>query len=285
VKSLVIGASGQVGKCLMRLLGTDAVGTAHKRATGKLIPLDLSDVGAVGRLIREMKPEAIYVPGGVTAVDWCETHEAEARRICVDGSVAIKEAAEAIGARAVYFSTDYVFSGDSGPYDETDAPDPISAYGRVKLEAERALGPRERILRTSMVYSDDPDSKNFHNFVRDTLRAGKEVKAFSDQTGNPTYAPDVAAAAMRLMSGKPGGLLHYAGPEVMTRVEFARRVARAYGLEEGLIRPVTSEELPLPAARPKQGGLKVEAGALLLDRTPVTVEMALEEMKKRNPGR
>ena len=274
MKSFVIGASGQVGKSLMRLLGDEAVGTAHTRATGNLNPLDLADVGAVGRLIRDLKPQAIYVPGGVTAVDWCETHEAEARRICVDGTVAVREAAEALGAHVVFFSTDYVFSGKSGPYTEKDPPDPISVYGRIKHEAEKVAGQRFTILRTSMVYSDEPDSKNFHNFVRDALRAGKEVKAFSDQAGNPTYARSLASVAVSVMNRRFEGLIHACGPEVLTRVEFARRVARAYGLEEGRIRPVTSEELVMPAARPKQGGLR---SGVATD----SLESALTDMKNR----
>jgi dTDP-4-dehydrorhamnose reductase len=280
MKSLVIGASGQVGKCLMRLLGDDAVGTAHRRATGHLVPLDLADAVAVTRFIADLRPDRIFVPGGVTAVDWCETHEAEARRICVDGTVAVREAAEAVGALVVFFSTDYVFSGKSGPYSETDAPDPISAYGRVKLEAEKAAaGGRSTILRTSMVFSDDPDSKNFHNFVRDTLRAGKELKAYSDQTGNPTYAPILARIASILHGTEGMGVFHVAGPEVLSRVEFARRVARAYGFDEGRVKPVTSEEMPMPAARPKQGGLRLGVLQEYMVKQG-TVDAALAEMTK-----
>jgi dTDP-4-dehydrorhamnose reductase len=167
-----------------------------------------------------------------------------------------------------------VFSGDAGPYGRERTPDPISAYGRVKLEAERVIGRDGLILRTSMVYSDDPDSKNFHNFVRDALTAGKEVKAFSDQTGSPTYAPDLARFAAH-SAGVRHGLMHYAGPEVLTRVEFAVRVARAYGLKESLIRPVTSAELPLPAPRPK------ERGGLIVELESVSVDAALAEMSKQ----
>jgi len=279
MKSLVIGASGQVGKELMKLLGPEAVGTAHRRAAGRWIPLDLADAVAVTRLIAETKPGAVYVPGGVTAVDWCETHEAEARRICVDGTIAVRDAAEAVGAHTIFFSTDYVFSGKSGPYTEKDTPDPISVYGRIKLEAEKtAASPHGAILRTSMVYSDDPDSKNFHNFVRDSLRAGKEVKAFSDQHGNPTYAPSLARAAVTAMKSRYAGLCHVAGPEVMSRLEFARRVARAYGFAEDKVKPVTSEEMPMPAARPKQGGF---VGATSFQ--TMTVDMALAEMTKTKP--
>jgi dTDP-4-dehydrorhamnose reductase len=282
MKYLVIGASGQVGKSLMRHLGEEALGTAHTRATGKLIPLDLADSIAVTRLIDELRPQGIFVPGGVTAVDWCETHVAEARRICVDSTTAIRDAGQAIDAHVVFFSTDYVFSGKSGPYTETDPPDPISAYGRIKHEAEKAAGRRFTILRTSMVYSDEPDSKNFHNYVRDTLRAGKEVRAFSDQSGSPSYAPMVAACAIVAMRGARTGIVHAAGPEVLTRVGFARRVARAYGLEEDRVKPVTSEELPMPAPRPKRGGLLSPNWAPLMRHlsTASSLDEALAEMTK-----
>ena len=281
MKNLVIGASGQVGKCLMQLLGSGAIGTGRSRATGKLLPLDLADAGSVRRLIREVKPRFIHVPGGVTAVDWSESNEELARRICVDGTVAVREAAEAVGAHVVFFSTDYVFSGKSGPYGEGDPPDPISAYGRVKAEAEKAAGPRFTVLRTSMVYSDDPDSKNFHNFVRDFLREGKEVRAFSDQAGNPTYAPSLAGAALLAMEYRPAGIVHACGPEVLTRFEFALRVARAYGLPEDKVKPVTSEDMPMPAARPKQGGLRI--GTVSEKYRTASADEALSEMSKTKP--
>ena len=218
--------------------------------------------------------------GGVTAVDWCESHEAEARRICVDGTAAVREAAEAIGAHVVFFSTDYVFSGKAGPYKVTDPPDAINVYGRVKAQAEKEAGPFA-VIRTSMVFSDEPDSKNFHNFVRDTLRGGGVVRAFTDQTGNPTYAPPLATVAIAVMGNRLDGIMHVAGPEVLTRFEFARRVARAYGLDEGRLKPVTSEEMPMPAARPKRGGLVLDDVADLM----LSVDQALDLMSKRNKTR
>ncbi|MBI4566092.1 MAG: SDR family oxidoreductase [Planctomycetes bacterium] len=258
MKYLIIGASGQVGRLLMRLLRRqDPVGTTHTRPCRGLVRLDLADSEAVKQLIFDLKPDGIFVPGGVTAVDWCEKNEAQARRVCVEGTAAVCEAAARVGCHAIHFSTDYVFSGRSGPYREEDTPDPINAYGRVKAEAERAVT-RGAILRTSMVYSDDPDSKNFHNFVRATLTAGQEVRAFADQSGSPTYAPALAKAAVEAMERRLAGLWHIAGPEVLTRLEWAQWIARAYGLNEGLIRPVTGDALALPAPRPRQGGLCID---------------------------
>ena len=255
---LVIGASGQVGRAILReLSGRDVVGTGNTRITGGLVKLDLADAPAVRKLILEIRPAGILVPGGVTTVDWCEKNEALATRISAEGTAAICEAAIQVGAHVVHFSSDYVFSGISGPYSEVSSPDPISAYGRAKLAGERAASVGV-ILRTSMVYSNDPESKNFYNFIVGNLRAGKPVSTFSDQSGSPTFAPALAAAAVEALDHKLAGLYQVAGPEVLTRLEFALRVARALRLDESLIRPVTSEQFVLPAPRPKKGGLLVD---------------------------
>lgn len=277
---LVVGASGQVGRALLKeLAGREVVGTGHTRADG-LTRLDLADAAAVKRLILDLKPSGILVPGGVTAVDWCEDHEGEARRICVDGTRAICEAAAAVQAHVVHFSTDYVFSGAAGPYDEAAIPDPISAYGRIKLDAERAAD-RGAVIRTSMVYSGDPTSKNFRNFVVGALQSGNPVRAFTDQSGSPTYAPALASAAVEILDNGLDGLWHVAGPEVLTRLEFARRVARAAGLEESLIVPVTSDEFPLPAARPGlRGGLAVRRARNHLQSPLISLDEALDLMRK-----
>jgi dTDP-4-dehydrorhamnose reductase len=280
VKILVIGASGQVGRRLMGLLAGrhEVVGTGYRNAKG-LIPLDLGDAGAIRGVIASVRPEGVICPGGVTGVDWCETHAAEAERVCVGGSEALQQTA---GVPVIHFSTDYVFPGGAGPYREEAKAEPLSAYGRIKLAGEgaaRSAGGRWTILRTSMVYSWDPGGRNFAQFVIDTLKAGGTVKAFTDQSGSPSHAPAVARAAIEILEEGLTGIWHVAGPEVMTRYDFACRVARAFGLGTDRIVPVTSGEFRLPARRPGlKAGLCVDKarGALRAPMQPV--EDALAEM-------
>ncbi len=275
---LVIGASGQVGKCLLReLAGREVVGTGHARVAPGLRKLDLADGAAVRALIRELRPEGILLPGGVTAVDWCEANEPLARKICVDGTRAVCEAASELGAQVVHFGTDYIYSGAHGPRREQDPPDPVSAYGRVKAEAEAAATVGV-LLRTSMVYSDDPDSGNFHNFLVRTLRAGKAAKVYVDQSGNPTWAPALAKAAVEALDRRLAGIWNVAGPEVLTRVEMARRIVAAYGLDPALLQPVTSAEFVLPARRPSTGGLVLDKARAGLRSPLVPVAEALAAM-------
>ncbi len=282
MKILVIGASGQVGRCLMkRLTAHEVVGTGFAHAQG-LMKLDLADADSVGANIAEMHPDLILVPGGITAVDWCESNRAQAERVCVGGSRAVQSMARKIRAHVVHFSTDYLFPGGKGPYRE-DAPiRPLSAYGHVKYAAEQAIresGGSFAIVRTSMVYSHDPGGKNFCQFVRDRLAVAQEVKAFSDQTGSPTFAPALARAVIEIGERRLEGVWNVAGPDVLSRLQFAERVARAFALPTGSLRGVTSAELPLPAKRPGlHAGLDVSKAQREL-RTPLlSVEQACAEM-------
>ena len=133
MRALVIGASGQVGAALMRALwarGHDAVGTyAHHPAEG-LAAVDITDHAAVERAIQDARPDWILCSAGLTHVDYCEEHPAEAFAINRDGALAAARLARRSGAGFVFYSTEYVFDGERGPYAEEDPARPLSAYGR-----------------------------------------------------------------------------------------------------------------------------------------------------------
>jgi dTDP-4-dehydrorhamnose reductase len=281
MKALVIGASGQVGRRLMNLL-PGAVGTGFTNAQG-LMRLNLADADSVSANIAELRPDVIFVPGGVTAVDWCESHRAEAERICVDGSRAVQAMARRLRAFVIHFSTDYLFAGGDGPYREDAVPRPLNTYGQIKLAAERAVveaGGALAIVRTSMVYSHDPGGKNFAQFVRDGLAAGREVKAFTDQSGSPTYAPALARAVVEIAERRLEGVWNVAGPDVLTRHDFALRVARAFALPTDTLKAVTSADLPLPAKRPGlRAGLDVGKAQSELKSPMTGLADAVSDMK------
>jgi dTDP-4-dehydrorhamnose reductase len=164
------------------------------------------------------------------------------------------------GARFVYFSTDYVFDGGAGPYDEDDPPRPLSAYGRAKYEAEQALaealGPLLLTVRTTWVYGPERQGKNFAYQLSKTLDEGRPLVLPSDQVSNPSYGPDVARTVLSLAEAGRSGVVHVAGPDWMDRVQFARALAVALGRDPVLIVARTTAELGQPAARPLKGGLR-----------------------------
>ena len=275
MRALVIGGSGQIGGWLLRVLadrGHEAVGTYLSVPQEGLVPLDASRLDEAAGWLRRGRPDVVFYPAGFTWVDGCERDPDRARHANLDQPLNLARAAAEVGARFVYFSTDYVFDGHAGPYDEASPTNPLSAYGRAKLDAERALvdelGERALVVRTSWVFGPERQGKNFAYQLVKTLARGKSLECPSDQVSSPSYGPDVARAVVELVEGGILGLIHVAGPEVMGRVAFARSMAEAFGLDPSLVIARTTAELGQGAPRPLNGGLltarldAIRAGAM-----------------------
>ena len=262
MRALVIGGSGQIGGWLLRVLperGHEAVGTYAAVPYPGLVHLDAANLAEAADLVRAQRPDVVFYPAGFTWVDGCEKDPDRAHAANVEQPLNVARAAADRGARFVYFSTDYVFDGRNGPYDEHAPTHPLSEYGRSKVRAERALadalGERLLTLRTAWVFGPERQGKNFAYQLVRTLSAGKPLGCPSDQHSNPSYGPDVARAAVAIVEQGRSGIVHVAGPEVMGRVAFARGIATAFGLDPDLIFAKTSAELGQTAPRPDQGGL------------------------------
>ena len=201
----------------------------------------------------------VFYPAGFTWVDGCERDPGKAHDANVAQPLNIARAAAEAGARFVYFSTDYVFDGYSGPYTEDSPTNPLSAYGKSKLDCEVALdeelGDQQLTVRTAWVFGPEKQGKNFSYQLARTLSVGKPLECPTDQVSNPSYGPDVARAVVTLVEGGHSGLIHVAGPEVMDRVRFARALAEGFGLDPHLIGGKSTAELGQGAPRPLSGGL------------------------------
>jgi dTDP-4-dehydrorhamnose reductase len=266
VKALVLGASGQVGAALvlaLRSRGHEALGTyAQHPAPAATLPLDLRDAPAVEQAIASAKPDWILCPAGLSWVDYCEEHPDEAFALNRDAPLAAARLGRRlVGAGFVYYSTDYVFDGHAGPYGEDDVPHPLGVYGRSKLEGERALlaeGPRTLVLRTSVAYGPERQEKNFVYQMLRSFREGRPLRPARDQKASPTYSPDLATATVELCERNLTGLYHVAGPQVLDRLAFSRLICAAFALDAALLRPTLTAELAQKAARPLDGGLRID---------------------------
>jgi dTDP-4-dehydrorhamnose reductase len=265
MRAAVVGGSGQIGGWLLRVLsrrGHDGVGTYASVAYPGLAHLDAADLARAASWVRGQRPDVVFYPAGFTWVDGCERDPAKARAANLDQPLNLARASAEVGARFVYFSTDYVFDGRNGPYTEASPTNPLSAYGRAKRDAELALadalGDRVLTVRTSWVFGPERQGKNFAYQVVRSLAAGKPLVCPSDQVSSPGYAPDVAAAVVALVEQERSGLVHVVGPEVLGRVTFARSIAGAFGLDPSLITPKPTAEIApagASAPRPLNGGL------------------------------
>jgi dTDP-4-dehydrorhamnose reductase len=291
MRALVIGASGQVGASLMdalRARGHEARGTYAKHPAPGLDLLDLSDHAAIERAVGAAHPDWIFCPAGLSYVDYCEDHADEAMAANRDGPAAAARAAEALGAGFVYYSSDYVFDGVGGPFDEDATPRPLCVYGRSKHEGEQAALAacrRAVIIRTSVVYGPERQEKNFVYQLIRACREGREFRLAVDQLASPSYNPDVAAASVELCERGLSGLWHVAGPEVLDRYAFAALVCKEFGLDASRLSAVTTASLGQKARRPLDGGLEVgKAQGRLTTRlsTPVDGLRAMRDALERD---
>src|SRR2546425_2319266 len=228
MRALVIGASGQVGAALWARLaarGPSAVGTHSRAPQPGTRPLDFTDASATETVIAETAPDWVFCPAGLTHVDYCEDHPDQAFLINRAAPAAAARAAARRGAGLVYYSSEYVFDGVAGPYREDDPINPLSVYGRSKLEGEgavRAENPRALVVRTTVVYGPEPQGKNFVYQLLRRAATGEPLKVPADQRSSPTFNADLAAATVELVERETHGVVHIAGPLVMDRYAFAR---------------------------------------------------------------
>jgi dTDP-4-dehydrorhamnose reductase len=258
---LVVGASGQVGTRVLRLLPSgSAIPTSRRAERPGWTSLDLATVSAAeaNDLVRRFEIAAVYCIGGMTHVDGCESTPELAHRVNCEGPAILAAATAKRAARFVYFSTDYVFNGRLGPYAEDEPGDPIDAYGKSKWLGELAVQdahPAALVIRTTTVYGPDPNGKNFLYSLRKGLAGTKPFRVPADQISTPTYNLDLAAAVVALAESGAHGVFHVAGPDVVSRLEFARRAAAVMGLDPANLLGVSTAELAQIAARPLQAGL------------------------------
>lgn len=287
MRALIVGASGLLGHALYRRWterGWDVAGTYREFALDGLRRLDVLEPGSLDALLEELKPRVVAFPASIPHVDYCQQHPEETRRLNVDATLSAARAAREAGARFVFFSTDYVFDGRRGGYTESDAPAPLGAYGRQKLEAERGLlaVPGALVLRVCGLFGWEFRQKNFVLQAVRRLKAGERFQAAEDQSYTPTYVPFLADAVGDLAERGAEGLLHLAGSERLSRVEFARAAAEAFGLDAGLVEPVGSASLTRPGAapRPADSSLDCSKAAALLGRPVPGAREGLKAMAR-----
>ncbi len=286
---VVVGASGQVGGALMEALADDGIqGTSPTRADVDL-ERAASDPGEAARFVVAHRPKVVYLAAGMTHVDGCERDPARAMRVNCDGPAALARAVRAVGGRTVYFSTEYVFDGEGGPYAEGDRASPVSAYGASKLageEAVRSVDPAALIIRTTVVYGPETQGKNFAYQLATCMAGGRTMRVPVDQVSTPSYNRDLARATLDLAARGAQGIFHVAGMERLDRVAFARRLAAAAGLDARGIDPVTTAALGQAARRPLRAGLRIDKLLWTVPgATPRTVEAAAEHWCAHPRGR
>lgn len=281
---LLIGAAGLVGGHLHRALhGREVVATCHQSVVEGAVALDITDRDAVRRLVAESHPGTILLAAADPYVERCEREPAATRKVNVEGTRNVAEAAAEVGATLVVFSSEYVFDGSRDLYDEDGPLAPLNEYGRQKVEVEQiASGAAQHLIcRTSGVFGAEDPRKNFVFQVVDALRDGRSFAVPSDQVITPSDAVSLAHSVVELLDSGARGLFHVAGPERLPRVDFAQRVARVFALNADLLRPVPTAELGLAARRPLRAGLADGKLRAMLGHGLAPVDDALRDLARK----
>jgi dTDP-4-dehydrorhamnose reductase len=272
MKILVTGVSGQVGSALRNSVSPKVsfVGVSHSE-------LDIGDAAAVGRFIRDLRPDVVINAAAYTAVDKAETDAATARRVNEEGAANLAREAAASGARLIHLSTDFVFDGESSrPYRPDDPTGPLGVYGATKLAGERAvraLSANSVVLRTAWVY--DASGRNFVRTMLRLMRERGSVNVVCDQVGTPTAAHSIAASIWAFVDRpQVNGVFHWTDSGVASWYDFAVAIAEeavAAGLASTVatVLPISSADYATAARRPRFSVLDHSATAAALGMRPV----------------
>lgn len=247
MRVLITGAAGQLGHDLRRCFtqAGDEVVALERTA------LDITDATAVATAVQTARPDVVVHAAAFTKVDACETEPETAWAVNATGSWWVARACETAGAAMVYLSSDYVFDGTHGrPYTEFDRVNPLSMYGRSKEAGEQKVRQtldRHYIVRTSWVHG-----AHGGNFAKTMLRVGRErgaVTVVDDQTGSPTFTPDLARQIRALISSDTPGTYHLTNSGHCTWFEFARSIFEMASVPVDLS-PTDTASFGAPAPRP-----------------------------------
>ncbi len=269
MRVLITGCHGLLGQKLIASVpeGVDVFGVDLQEKSSFLPQSFFSKCNITDRkqtldLVLKLAPEWIINAAAYTNVDGAEKE----RRLCWQVNVEAVEnlayAARKVHSKIVHISTDYIFDGKDGPYDENAVPNPLGYYGRSKLAGENALraSPVEYIIiRTMILYGKNIfGNANFVTWLIEKLRQKQPVTIVTDQIGNTTLADELAAGIWQVIGTDYRGVLNIAGREILDRLTFARLVAQVFDLDETPIGPITTDALNQAAPRPLNSGLLVD---------------------------
>ena len=290
---LICGANGLLGQRLSLMLSTqndyEVLNTSVERSyvyDNKLFDynqLDVTNRSDVKSLVSSFQPDVILNAAAATNVDWCESNREEAWKINVTAVENLTEASRKVNAKLIHVSTDYVFDGKNGPYDETAKPNPLGYYGKTKLASENAIRSaaiQHIIIRTMVLYGSGIGVKaNFVLWIVNSLKAGKQITVVDDQLGNPTFVGDLAMAMIKSFELNREGIFHVGGGDQLSRYDFAIQTAELFNLDASLIRRIKTQDLNQTSPRPMISGFITLKAETQLGMRFLTVKEGLTLLK------
>lgn len=295
-KVLITGSNGLLGQKLVYKLkdrpDVELIATARgenrllNKQGYRFLSMNIEDRSNVDAIINEVKPDCIIHTAAMTQVDDCELDHAACDRANVDAVRFIVEAAERNHCHFIHISTDFIFNGKDGPYDEEAEADPLSYYGAAKWKGELIVQKSKlkwAILRTVLVYGivDNMSRSNIVLWAKGALEKGNPINVVDDQFRSPTLAEDLADGCILAMDKQATGIYNISGKDQLSIIDLVRQVADYYKLDKSLIRPVSSTTLNQPAKRPPITGFILDKARNHLGYNPHSFTEGIAIMEKQ----
>jgi dTDP-4-dehydrorhamnose reductase len=295
-KILVTGSNGLLGQKLVYKLKdrADVELIATARGENRLMDqsgyefrsMDICDQRNVDEVIDQVKPDFIIHTAAMTQVDDCELDHDACDKANVDAVQYIVNAAERNNCHLIHISTDFIFNGEEGPYDEEGVADPLSYYGNAKWKGELIVqnsSLKWAILRTVLVYGivDNMSRSNIVLWAKGALEKGDLINVVDDQFRSPTLAEDLAEGCILAVDKEATGIYNISGKDQFAIIDLVRTVADYYGLDKSLINPVSSATLNQPAKRPPVTGFILDKARRELGYNPHSFIEGIALMEKQ----
>jgi dTDP-4-dehydrorhamnose reductase len=297
---LITGANGLLGQSLVQRMSQareyDVLATARDespRFEGSscgYAPLDVTQPDDVAHIFQDFTPNVVINCAAMSDVAECEENRSEAWAVNARAVKTLAKQCREAGARLVQVSSDFVFNGKRGPYDEEARPDPVNYYGRTKLAGENAIREAGRsnwaIVRTVLLYGTGQDlsRSNVVLWIADQLSKGETLHIVDDQYRTPTHVDDLAAGIEQLIHREETGIYHLSGPDLVSIYELAGTVAEVFGLDASLIEPVSSDFFEDDVERPPRTGFIIDKAKAELDYDPRPLEEGLRDVQASLQG-
>lgn len=284
MKILITGANGLLGQKLVKLIldknQDELVATA--RGANRLpyddslytyVSLDITNESKVAEVIGETRPDVVIHTAAMTNVDQCETEREACQKLNVDATQYLITVCEENGTFFLHLSTDFIFDGEDGPYDEEALANPISYYGESKLKSEelvKASKAEWAIVRTVLVYgiAHDMSRSNIILWVKGSLEQGKQIKVVDDQLRSPTLAEDLAMGCYLIARQKALGVFNICGKDLLTPYDMAIKTADFFSLSTATMERADASTFQQTAKRPPRTGLLIEKAVTKLGYQP-----------------
>lgn len=248
--------------------------------------MDILDPGQVRNVVAQYKPEAIIHTAAMTNVDTCQLEKKLAHALNVEAVKTLVAVCETMNMQLVHLSTDFIFDGEAGPYEESAEPHPLSYYGETKVEAEELIKNshcRWSIIRTILVYGivKDMSRSNIVLWAKNALEKAAPLNVVNDQWRMPTLAEDLAWACLAAVEKEVTGIYHISGKDMMSVSELVGRVADYFNLDKSLMTEVSSSTLNQSAARPKRTGFILDKAIRDLNYQPHSFEEGIAILEQQ----